>query len=180
MHDVVNVTRANFFRKFRTSNSTDASFPSKIPTTTQPSGTGVWDFTSGKTSPNGILIPSSIIVLPYNIGANNTTFKIRMIGWRSIYSATATTLWVPQILCEFTCTASAAVGIASAAVLDTERFSDTLTANAFNPSGGVEAVSTANDTPAHFIVDIKGCPIIEATFDMNSSATSANALWAGV
>ena len=175
MHDVVNLTRSNGFKKFYATNATDASFPSKIATTTQPANDGVYDFTANGISPNGLLIPSAIVVIPYGVGSDNNTQKIRIIGWRLIG-----TLWVPTPLCQFTCTLSAAVGVAGATVVATERFADTLTADSMNPSGGVEAVSPTGDLVAHFVVDIKGCPIIEATFDRNSSATSCNALWAAV
>lgn len=179
MHDVVSLTRSNAFRKFCSSNSTSASFPSKIPTTTQPTGGGVWDFT-GTISPDGLLIPSTILVVPYGTGTDNATFKMRLIGWRNLIDATLTTIWVPVVLAQYTCTLSATVGVASAALIATERMVDTLTADAMNPSGGVEDVSPTNDLVSHFVADIKGFPIIEATFDMNSSATAANALWVGL
>lgn len=174
MEGVVSETRVGAYQKFYETNSTDASFPSRIPTTTAPSGNGVL-VPPGSGLGGARNAPSAAMVVPYGVGADNTTFKIRIIGWRLIG-----TLYVPTILCEFTCTNSTAVGVAGATVVATERFADTLTANAFNPSGGVEAVSVANNTPAHFLVDCKGCQYIEATFDMNASATSANALVAWV
>lgn len=171
MEDAVNVTRSNNYQKALATNSTDASFPTCAATITAPA----LAITLGTSGPGGHSVPSTMCVVPYGVGADNTTFKIRVIGWRLMSS-----LYVPTILAQYTCTNSTSVGVAGQSVVATERFVDTLTADAMNPSGGVEAVSTANNTPAHFIFDTKGCPLIEFAFDMNSSATSANALVAPV
>lgn len=167
--------RANGFSKIRTANSTDASFPSRVPTTTEPTGTGIqaWsDF-----GLDGVLAPTKAIIIPYGVGADNTTFKLRIIGWRLIG-----TLWVPSVMAEYTCTNCTAVGVASAAVVDTERFCDILTATTGTPSGSTEIVQfgTGTELISHIQIDLKGFQKIEITFNMNSSATSANALVAWV
>jgi hypothetical protein len=177
MHsDTTLVARSNGFQKFCAANATDAAFPARIATTTRPTGGGVYDFAASGISPNGLMVPASILVLPFGTGADNATFLMRLYGWRLISDASLTALWVPTILCQFTCTLSTAVGVAGAALIATERLADTLTANAMNNLSTV-LVSNALDTPAYFQADIKGFPIIEATFNMNSSATAANALW---
>ncbi len=148
-----------------TANKTDASFPSKVATATIPvTGTGIIDVVE----PN-----DTLEIIPYGIGADNTTFKLRVIGWRKIDHAT-TPLWRPQIIAEFTCTNSTDVGVVSTVVLNTERFADTIVLAA----GGIAAVfSPANNTAGSAILDISGFSKIEFTFDMNSSATSANCLY---
>lgn len=176
MHDIVQMTRCNQFAKFCSANATDASYPSKIATTTTPTGGGVVDL-SCTSNVYGTMGPSSLLVIPFGTGSDNNTFKMRLYGWRYCLISGSTTLYIPTILCAFTCTLSAAVGVASATLVATERFADTLTADAMNPAS-VTLVSNALDTPAHFVVDVKGFTMVEATFDRNSSATACNALYA--
>ncbi len=142
-----------------TANKSDTSFPSKVPTVTEPvTGTGIIDVVE----PNDVLEG-----IPYSIGADNTTYSMRIIGWRKV-----STLWVPTIIAELACTASAAVGVASAAVINTERFADTITL----VSGIAVLNSPTNDTAGRFSICTTSFSKIEFTFDM-TGATSANLLY---
>lgn len=158
--------------KIRSSNSTDSQFATKSPTTTKPSGDGVTEFAPSE----GGKVPNNLLVLPFGAGDDDTTFSVRVLGWSCIG-----TLWVPMILCEYSCTLSAAVGVANADVTSSDRFADTLSlvANMGNEDIDTTFISPANNTPAHFLVDIKGCQLVELTFDM-TGATSGNALIRGV
>ena len=159
------------FAKVLTTNATDASFPSKIPTTTAPTTAtaGVLNTTLSGTAPKRMMF------VFYAIGADNVTFKARVIGWKYV-----STLYVPVVLAEVTCTASAVVGIAAAAVLNTERFADTIALASGYPADSSRVYSPTGDVVGHLIVDLEGCNLIEVTFNMNGSATSANALYAAL
>lgn len=155
---------AQTLRRAFLTNQSDASFPSKIPTITEPStGTGIIAATG-----------TTLELHPYGTGADNTTYSIRVIGWRKIlHTPTATQfLWTPTIVAELLCTNSAAVGIALSPLATTERFADTITLG----SGIAVLFSPANDTPARALLDIDGFDKIEFTFDM-TGATDANVLF---
>lgn len=161
-------TLVTTYLKARSSNSTDANFASKVATVTAPSGTGV-----SATRIIGEFSNSAIAVVPFGAGADNSTFDLRILGWR----ATGNGLYVPTILCQVACTLSTSVGVAGADVLDTERFVDTLTLSLGNAGVDCQVFSPANDTPSHVIVDTKGVSFVEFLFDMGT-ATSGNALFA--
>ena len=172
-------TLATPFFKARSVNQTSATFVSKIPTATEPSGdagtaTGASVFDIGKGyAQNGVL------VTPYGIGSDNNTMSLRLIGWRSIgANAVATLLWIPVIICEVAATLSTAVGIVGKTVLDTERFADTLSLTTGNDDVSIDIVSPTGNVIAHFVADLKGFQKLEVSFTTGSSATSCNALLA--
>jgi hypothetical protein len=155
--------------KARTANSTDASYPAKAPTTTAPSSDGVVAVSDGAAPAS----PQTLLVLPYLLGNNNGTFSVRVIGWDL-----ASTLWVPKVLAEYDCTAGNVTGVAAADVLDTEFFADTLSlvANMGTNAEGTTKVSPQDDTPGHFLVQVRGCRKVEFLFK-KGTGTSANALY---
>lgn len=155
-------------------NATDSTFPSRIPTLTQPA-LAIGDL-DGNIQQNGLL------VMPFAIGADNETFSMRLIQWRYIGSGPQaySRLWVPTVLAEFACTLCAAVGVASSPVLNTERFCDTITlvGSTGNANISHEIVSPGNDTIAYILLDLKGAHLWEPTFDIGTGPTSMNALYA--
>lgn len=163
-------TLIQIYQRARTSNATDASFPSKVATLTEPTGAGVI-----KPHRMGSMGSGVVLVTPYGAGADNTTFDMRVISWRQ----TTLLLWVPTIICQVSCTLSAAVGVAATDVLDTDRFADTITLGIGNAGIDCQVFSPANDTAGHVILDAKGASLVEITFDM-TGATSGNALYAWV
>lgn len=74
---IIKTIRTPFSRALYT-NSTDASFTDKIATLTEPTGIGVvsWD------DKDGDVISNSLLLMPFGVGAENTTFKMRVWGWR--------------------------------------------------------------------------------------------------
>lgn len=158
------------FARVLAANATDAGFPSRIPTLTQPTlAIGSLD---GGVQQNGVRI------VPFAVGADDTTFAFRVIGWHYIGSGPSR-LWIPVPLGEFNCTTCTAVGVAGGAVLNTERFCDTiaLQGTTANANVGVEIVSPANNTIAYVLVDLKGAPLFEVTFDIGTGPTEMNALY---
>lgn len=154
------------WRKALATNTTDTSFDSKVPTTTEPTGEGVFDVESGS------VVGQGLQAVFYGEGANDTTFSVRLIGWKLM-----TTLWVPVVLAEFACTLSTVVGVAAAAVTDNDRFADTITlASGFSTANVIVTSSTGNIV-GHATINLDGYGKIEWSFDM-TGATNGNALWA--
>lgn len=156
----------------KTADSTDTSFPSKIPTLTEPVGNGVLELGQfGAVSQNGV------VLLPYATAGNNDTFSIRLIGWRKIGTAPDVAMWIPVVLCELACICCAATGVTGGAILATERFVDSLTIVTGNANVSIDVVSPLGDVIAHAVADTKGCQKIEATFDSTAAgATAMNCL----
>lgn len=154
------------YSKARTANDTASSFASKVATVTKPSGTGVITIEQ-----IGRFTRNNVVLLPYGAGADNNTMSVRVLNWREISG-----LWIPTIVCEVACTLSTSVGVSAQAVLDTERFADTLTLTYGNAGVDCQVFSPANNTPAHVVVDAKGASVLEVIFTTGGSATSCNAL----
>lgn len=161
-------TAVRDLQKLLAANSTDNSFPSRVPTATTPSGAGVLDLSVGG-SKN---VPNNLMLLPYAVASDNDTFNVRILGWSLVVD-----LYVPIILAEVACTACARVGVAAKTVINTERFCDTLTLTYGNSGISTEVVSPANDTIGHVLIDLKGHSMVEVIFDINSGTTSMNALY---
>jgi len=158
------------FTKVRAANSTDSSYPSRVPTLTQPSGAGVISPPRTGEYSRGVMQ-----IIPYGTDAADETFNIRIIGWRQ----TGGNLFIPVKLAELSCTLGSAVGVATADVDQTQFFADTIGVTFGNDGVDVENLSPTDNTVASAIVDTKGCPYVEILFDMNAAA-SANALVAWV
>lgn len=163
-------TRCEVLQKaLKTADSTSSSFPSKVNTHTKPSGNGIIEF-------GGLAIPNAIKVLPYATAGDNDTFSVRIISWESV-SDGATELWIPTVLAELACTASADVGVAGMIVTNTERFADTITLVTGNDDISIDIVSPTGDVKAHAVLDLKGARMVELTFDSTAVGTTAmNAL----
>jgi len=177
------------FRPVRVTNTTDNGSPSRIPQAAEPSGTGnnaaqatasaVFDLGGSNVTDS-----NRVIFKPYGAGANNTTFSMRVIGWRRVFGRTGgenpnTMLWDPTVLCELLCTLSSTpIGLAGKVVTATDLFADTiaLTGTTANDDVSIDIVSPANDTAGHVVLDLKGARKMEVTFTTGASATSCNAL----
>ncbi len=171
-------------RRWRTANENASSFASKIATVTKPTNDGVLDLTAYMHT-----ISDYIKLLPILLGSDNDASSMRVIGWHSVLLDTFTTLWVPVPIGEFVCTASAAVGIAGAAVLNTERFCDTLAPVALMTrdlkiAAGTSLNSTygyltpTNELIGHLIIPIGGFEMLELTSDQTTGTATFNCLWA--
>lgn len=182
-------TNSTAFSRFRTTNSTDASFPSRVPVNARPSGAGnaaaqttsaVLDLGIDKFG-NGDSTQNAIIIVPFGTGSDTNTFLMRLIGWRVVGGdAPLTQLWIPVPIVDLTCTLSTPVGVAGMIIDANNRFCDTLAiANTIGTNGvSVDVCSNGANLIAHAVIDMKGFQLVEATFDRNSSASSCNSLWA--
>jgi hypothetical protein len=150
----------------RSSSSTDSSFPSRVPTGTQPSGAGVL----GDPITQGA--PQWLQVIPFGDGAHNHTFDLRVLGWK----VTDLGLWVPTILAQAHCTLSeTTVGVNTYEVTASQRFADKISLSQVLTSVDSKLSNVNNDTVASFQVETRGSTLIEIIFDLGN-ATGANAL----
>ena len=94
-------------RKAIAINSTATDFTAKIPTTTEPTGTGVFRLTD-VTYGVGVdgKVPDRILLLPYGGNASNDIFNMRVWGWSPTYGPdfSNVVIYVPVLLVELACT----------------------------------------------------------------------------
>lgn len=148
----------------RATDSTDASYPARIATATRPSGDGVIDFGVRSAA------PGTITLLPFGTGADDNTFKMRVLGW----SKTTSGLWVQTLIAEMTCTLSSLTGVLTYVPSDLDFLADIISVTI---GIGIVTLPTSNTAPANVVLGIGGYQIIEILFNMNSSATAANCLY---
>jgi hypothetical protein len=110
---------------------TDTSFPSVVPTTTEPTG-------DGTQSPPDERAQYDVLLRFWGTGDPDTTFDARVWGWNLIG-----TLWVPDLVLACSCTLSATVGVAAATIANTGRFVDTISASIIPTDA--ELISPASD-----------------------------------
>jgi hypothetical protein len=168
------LTYQHQYRPARSSNSTDASFPSRVATATQPTGEGVLDlFGLG-----GGQRVQAVKVVPFGSDAANETFKVRVLGWTQ---TSGSSLWVPSALTELTCTLATPTGVSGHDVADTDFFCDAITIDVGTAAQGVRKVEPVADSMAAYVIlQVEGHDLIELIFDRNASAASANALVQGL
>jgi hypothetical protein len=119
---------------------------------------------------------NQVLIVPFGAGTENTTFSMRIIGWRVAGRGMAA-LWIPVVLAEIACTLSATVGVAGKEAVATDRFVDTITLVTGTQNVSMELVSPTGDEIGHVLVDIKGFQKLELSYDM-TGATNGNALLA--
>jgi len=153
-------------QRVRATSSADATFASRAPTATAPSGAGVLhDPIVGQGTPEWVQI------VPFGDGADNSTFDLRVIGWKP----TELGLWVPTILAQAACTLSAAVGANGFEVTASQRFADTIALTQVLANVDSKVSSPTGDLVGSFQVQTRGCVLVEVIFDLGT-ATGANAL----
>lgn len=181
-------TQAAMLRRARDVNETSNGYRTLATTITEPvtvmpqtaTSQVVFDLTERK-GPG--MIPNGIILHPFGVGNDDTTFSLRVMGWKPTLVDVAGVYfqkcWVPVELIEVACTCSTATGAATGYVLNTERFADTIALTGSTANAGVncDIVSPANNTIGSLYVDLKGATMFEVIFTTGGSATSANALW---
>ena len=181
------MNRGNFpFTRALTTSYPTNGYPALIPTTTIPSGAGVF-FPGGQPAstyvlghenlPSSLSTPYSIAACFFGAGAENATFSSRLIGWKQTRGIDALSLWIPVPLLQVQCTLGTTVGVASADADATDRFADTITlaaAYGVTDQNGVLVTSTTGDLVAHLVASIHGFGAFQWIFDTGGSATNAN------
>lgn len=178
MSGVIIDTRSGDFAKTHATDRTDTSFPSKIPTRTEPTNDGVINLGFG-----GSCAPNGLILVPIGTGADDAVLTgMRVIGWRRLKSnnLSKTDLWVPVKLLEVAAVFGNITGVLDSMLGTTYFFMDTITLVGTSGNANIshELVSPADNTVAHIVVDAKGFQKVEVTFDLGANATAANCLYA--
>lgn len=180
---------ASPFQKARRLSSADTTFPSRVPTVTEPMSAAtatttsqeVIEFVQGQGG-NGP-IPFAMFVMPFGLGAALDAFAVRCIGWKRIGSDPNLTLWVPFILGTFGTVLGTTTGVAGAPVINTEKFADTITivneptiTADVTREGTTKIFSPTGNLPGWFYVPLRGCEKIELCFQNTTNTPTKNAL----
>jgi hypothetical protein len=176
-------------------NSTASSLVEPLPSTTRPDKAAV---SSGVVSVGDGVIPwglegstsaTGLMLMFFGVGTNGQTFNANVYGWEEVLppnTALGSGLWVPKPLVTLTgITINASIpGVLNTSVpalvsAANQYFCSAITLNLGNTGISCEILSPGSGVAeiAHAVIDGKGARFIEVRFNMNSSATSANALW---
>ena len=173
----VNLTRR--LTRALATNSSSSSFPSKVPTITEPVNDGVINLRDG----SGVESPQWMTVLPYGVSSNDDAFSVRVIGWRRVGGDPSSLLWVPTILCEMACTMGTSSGATGGYLDTTALFCDTITVVSeptitadITRQGTVELFNPGNDLIGYFRVKLCGVEKVEFTFDQTTNSPTMNCL----
>lgn len=168
-----------------TGNSTSADFTALTATTTAPSGAGVVDLGA---VPFGspAYVPSYVLLMPFGVGAANTTFSMRLQGYSLTLPTTGLlepvatgVIYIPQLLVE--------VAVTLSANTFTDYGTTTALADVLTIAAGAGAADNGSwrslvsadivvNTPGSIIVHTRGCRYLKWDWDLGT-ATSMNCLW---
>jgi hypothetical protein len=163
------------FAKVSNDNITTSAFPALVPTTTEPAGPGVIQWSgpatvtaNAYTSPDRDEAPSGALVLLVGQGDAGSSFSHQLTGWQRLGS-----LWIPVPLLQVDVALGSTVGVAGAPVDASTRFADSLSLTLSASSADI--VSPSDGRLAYYLVHPLAFDKLQFTFSL-SSATSANAL----
>jgi hypothetical protein len=114
----------------------------------------------------------NLLLMPFGVGSNNNTFKLRVTGWS--YTGA---IYLPTVLFDCTCTLTSSItGVAGQVPVNTAYMCDGIAAG--NGIGTILA-SPADDTGvASLVVPVGNFQYVEVQFIINASVTSCNAMYA--
>jgi hypothetical protein len=186
-------------------NVTVSSFSTRAPTTVSPEKVSVGVTTagdgvipcgqsSGLLSSGGAECFRWLMLIPFGVGAADTTMNLRVLGWSptiGLGGGSPQQLWVPSNLGTYQATMGGSTGVANSDIPATMNFADGITVPDSGPSfinaaapntippivEGWFVQTVADDGIAMLSVPTFGFRFLEVIFNTNSSATSCNALW---
>ena len=166
------------FRRVKATNFT-GSFQAVRQQKSEPAFSGLLKEFAPKAYAFGSLVSNWLVLRPYGTDASDETFNMRVYGWRAaLGDADGDVSYEAQLLAQFACTLGNVQGAADCLINASNFECDTIVTT-YGASADVQVVSPANDLRgAWCAVDLRGCVWPMVDFDMNSSAASANALWA--
>ncbi len=172
-------TTSTDYEKVLGTDATDTSFPSRIPTIVEPMKSATRGIIDLRAGGPGMPVQNLLQILPIGTGANDAVLTgMRVIGWRKLPSLVTTTadLWIPVLLAQFAAVFGNVTGVAGGILGATYFFMDTITLTTGNANVSDAIISPTGEIIAHAMVDAKGFPKVELTFDLGANATAANAL----
>lgn len=158
-------------------------YPTKVPTTTLPSGNGVIDMAGGD------YVPGHLLIIPYGTGSATNTGSMKVLGWRDTNMNPGNPqrrLWIPVELCTVAITLGTGAGVANADLDTTALFATTLTMTGgptFITSGAAPVsldwfeISPGSNGIGMISVPTFGFKKMELIFTTAGSATDLNALY---
>lgn len=161
------------FTRLFVSNSTSSIPSDPAPTTTAPSGDGVFEMTrlDSTVANNGSLVI-------FGAGTAGNTGEVRVFLWHRVSGpGSSPPLYFPTQLLDLTVTLGGAVGVASENVLNTDKFCNTITAstNTTTASKDISSPATTNGI-AKADFDLFGASHVQVLVGV-TTMTSINALF---
>lgn len=169
--------------------ATNASFPAiapqeGAPAYNTPAGMGVIPI-----GHQGSIGPGRVLLVPYGTGSATNTFNMNVYGWRgTTFSSTTsqTKLWIPVLLSSYAVTLGSATGVANSDLGTTYLFNTSIvpTGGGVGVSSGMAAtsldwyvISPGSNAIGMIVQATLGFRFLSVTYNLNSSATAANALY---
>lgn len=170
-------TSATAFRKVLATNSTTAAFVARPDVLTLPT-VGLVDLRASEFSD---FTPNTVLLKFFGVGADNTTGSCRVYGLRPVRDAgSVVTSYTHVLLAQYAFTLSADVGVSGGVVTNSERYADTITRTTGIENVADQLLSPTGDVSGHVLLDCKGHSLLFVEPITGGSATSVNALIAGV
>ncbi len=170
-------TSATDFRKVLATNSTTAAFVPRTDVLTLPT-VGLVDLRPSEFSD---FTPNTVLLKFFGVGADNTTGSCRVYGLRPVRDAgNVVTSYTHVLLAQYAFTLSADVGVSGGVVTNSERYADTITRTTGIENVADQLLSPTGDVSGHVLLDCKGHSLLFVEPITGGSATSTNALYAGV
>jgi len=134
------------------------------------------------------------MLIPYGVGATDTTMNLRVLGWAStigIGGGSAQRLWIPTNLGTYQATMGASTGVAGTDIGSGSNFADAITLTDSGPSfinsaapntippiiEGWFVQTVVDDGIAMLCVPTFGFRFLEVLYNTNGSMTSMNSLY---
>lgn len=182
MDTAILTSSSRLFRANGSTNSTTSgsSIGNPVWTATEPSGVNV--HAMGKDGQaDGAYSRNGLLILPYGVGSNANTFLMTVFAWdwKKGADAGSQDLWVAWPLLAVTCTLTSAITGVNNTDVPAANFgvsTITMTTGVGTANVSNEIISPTGSLQASIVLDTKGCKLIQFSFAMNGSATSANAL----
>lgn len=152
------------FKKALSTNSTSTGFTAQVATTTEPTGSGVFNLLDTALGwGGGHKVPTHFQLVPFGTNGDNDTFDFRVWGYSKIEGTTA--IYVPQLLLDVSVILCAATATPIAA--DTF-LADTLTVNDGGADNGPwqRIIDSQEDLPASIIFHSRGCQYLKFDWDL--------------
>lgn len=169
------------FKYALATNATGTTFADLNATTTEPSGSGIFDLLSIANGVGlGAQVPEYLQLIPFGKNADNETFDMRLYGYNATErTASLAPIYIPQLLLDLSVVLCARTFTDHAA--DTF-LADTLTVNDGGADNGLwqRITDCQEDMVASVIVHTRACRYIRFDFDADaggSASASANCLW---
>lgn len=160
-------------------NATDTSFPTRIPTITQPAtGQGVFEMLQAQKLRGDSY--NAVKLIPFSVCSDDDTADMQVILWNREEFAgdPLKKIWVPTKICQLALTFSSSVGVANGNIGTSSRFADTLAITMGNAAFVLvhSPVATMANTPGFAVVYTLGAQLVEVVFDQGNG-TSINCLY---